>query len=66
MNFHLQEFLQDFNALFILKILLCVVDFFLGIFSAFAVIFIISTFASHAYDFLNRKEWDESLKEYIV
>ncbi|GFW58049.1 smoothened homolog [Trichonephila clavipes] len=38
----------------------------ISMFSIFAAILIICTFACHAYDFINRKDWMESLRDYIV
>ncbi|GFQ74707.1 smoothened homolog [Trichonephila clavata] len=38
----------------------------ISMFSICAAILIICTFACHAYDFINRKDWMESLRDYIV
>ncbi|GFS33385.1 smoothened homolog, partial [Nephila pilipes] len=38
----------------------------ISLFSIFAAILIICTFACHAYDFIYRKVWMESLRDYIV
>ncbi|XP_054719184.1 smoothened homolog [Uloborus diversus] len=38
----------------------------IGIFTVFMVLFIVGTFVFHLYEFFNQKEWDDSLREYIV